>query len=104
MINIFDSLVHEIDRAVAERGFLTVCHRATELGLNGGQIDLSSAVGYRYEGLVSGGETLSLYARSYDPSGPTQVRPGITRFTVVATDSGAVTHQYENEYEGIVRP
>ncbi|WP_147432438.1 hypothetical protein [Pararobbsia silviterrae] len=102
MQNIFDTLAQEIDKAVAERGFLSVCDRAQALGFKGGRTDLTSAVGYRFERGEPNAVSLHLYARSYDPSGPDQVRPCITRFTVTAVENGALTQQYENEYEGLI--
>jgi hypothetical protein len=98
----FDTLVGQIQNAIAARDFLSVCDRATELGLLGEKTESSFAVCYRFEGKDSSGATLNLFARSYDPSGPTRVRPRITRFTVTASENGADTMQFEDEYEGWV--
>jgi hypothetical protein len=98
----FDALMQEIKRAIEERNFFSVCNRATALGLTGGQADTKCAVWYQYKSVDPTGATLSLRARSYDPSGPTQARPGVTRFTVTAIENGAVTLHYEDEYEGLV--
>ena len=99
----FDALVDEIQDATQARRFFSVCDRASALGLNGGRIDVQRAVCYRFKGVDASGAMLDLHARSYDPSGPDRVRPGITRFTITATENDAVTLQYENEYEGLVR-
>jgi hypothetical protein len=97
---IFDCLVEEIKNAVADRGFLSVCNRAMELGLSGGPSDSEFSVGYRFEGSDSTGDMLSLYVRSYDPSGPMQVRPRLTRFTIAVSENCVVKLEYEDEYEG----
>jgi hypothetical protein len=95
----FDSLVQKIKPAVDERGFLSVCDRASALGLAVGKTDSKLALWYQFEGVDSTGTKLNLRARSYDPSGPTQVRAAVVRFTVTAIENGAITQQYEDEFE-----
>lgn len=107
---LFDSLVVEIRNAVTRREFYPVCDHATSLGLAGEKLDARFSVRYHFTHTDTSGATLNLRAYSYDPSGPSRARAGITGFMVTLSENGAThpndTHalQYEDQYEGLVQP
>ena len=99
----FNALAEQIKNAVAERAFYSVCHQAAALGLVGEKIDLKFSIRYHFEHTDSTGNRLILHAYSYDPSGPTETRVGITRFTLTLAESGGTDLHYENHFDGLVK-
>jgi hypothetical protein len=95
----FEALVKEIGRAVVERGFNAVWELAQRLGMTGGRAGSPFTLGYRFQGTDQTGALIDLYVRSYDPSGPGQNEPDISRFTVTVQRGGTQVAYYDAQYE-----
>lgn len=95
---IYDALVVAIDVACEERGFLEVCDEAIRLGMAGGQTGDIMTLGYKYEYTDEESQVVSLYVRSYDPSGPFQNEPDINRFTAKLHTNGREVASHDRSY------
>jgi len=95
---LYSELVTAIDNACANQRFMEVCDAAQALGMTGGQTADRFTLSYKYDFADSSGQSVNLYIRSYDPSGPGQIEPDINRFTVRRSHNGREVDVYDRQY------
>lgn len=95
---LYSALVTAIDDACVNRGFMEVCDAAQTLGMTGGRTTDQFKLAYSYDFADLSGQSVNLYVRSYDPSGPGQNEPDINRFTVRRSNNGREVDVYDRQY------
>lgn len=96
---VFDVLSFSIDQACSEQDWFNVSRDALAFGFT--QTDVSTNFAYiqRFDLLLESGLYLCLNYRSFDPSGPFNSLPAISRFELCMSRDGEVVKTYQNGFD-----
>ncbi|MGP1716762.1 MAG: hypothetical protein ACTS9Y_06240 [Methylophilus sp.] len=96
---IFEVLSFSINQACNEQDWFNVRRDALAYGFKQTDVSTSSAYGQRFDLLIEPGIYLCLTYRSFDPSGPFQTLPVISRFELTCAIENENIKSYQNGFD-----
>ena len=96
---VFEVLSFSIDQACSEQDWLNVKRDALAFGFTQTDVSTSFAYAQRFELTVAPDIYLCLHYRSFDPSGPYNALPAISRFELILTVDKQVLKSHQNGFD-----
>lgn len=95
----FEAMKVAIDKTCLERDLSYVNQYAIDCGYNVNNVSSSFTYSLQYDLIFTDGLQVSLNYRSFDPSGPFQNIPDISRFDLKLINNSQTISSYRNEFE-----